>query len=317
MKMKANWLVALVVGFGVGLLLFFFRGGSEAPTQGIPVQFEYRDGFQEVEGWPTEADRIGAAAAVEVTPHGNVLVFRRESPNLWEVDKEGGLVREWGDQIAQWAHSVRVDREGYLWTVDGQGHEIKKWSADGRELLLSLGEFGVSGDGPYHFNRPTDVAVATNGDIFVSDGYGNSRIVRYDREGRFIMEWGRSGSGTREFDIPHSITIDSRGRILVADRENDRVQVFDVKGTLLDSLTHVGRPYGVYVTEEDLLYVADLPGATVWIVDLDSGEIVGNVEGTDGIHWVAVDPLGNVYTASVRYTYAKKYVPQAQVRKSH
>ena len=264
--------------------------------------------YERVDGWPTTPRDIGAVPAVDVDAHGHVHVFRRESPNVWTFDSEGTLIREWGDEIAEWAHSIRVDHDGYIWTVDGGGHQIKKWSPDGNELLLTLGELGVEGAGRYSFNRPADVAVGPGGDFFVADGYGNSRVVKYDRRGKFVKEWGERGVEPGQFHTVHAIVVGSDGRVFVADRENNRVQIFDSEGEFIDEWTHVGTPYGLYITSEGLIYVADLPGGTVWIASAADGEIQGAIEGTEGIHWVGVGADGSVYAASVRGTYVRKFV---------
>ena len=133
-------------------------------------------------------------SGVTTDDEGNIYAFRRNANNVWNLDAAGKLGKEWGQDIAIWTHSIRVDHEGYIWTVDGQGHQIKKWSPDASELLMTLGEYDVAGDGPDTFNRPTDVAVASNGDFFVSDGYVNTRVAKFDKSGEFIKDWGGEGT---------------------------------------------------------------------------------------------------------------------------
>ena len=122
---------------------------------------------------------------------------------------------------------------------------------------MTLGTAGVSGDGPDTFNGPTDVAVAANGDIFVSDGHVNSRIVKFSKDGKFIKSWGKKGTGPGEFDLPHTIFLDSRGRLLVGDRSNKRIQIFDQDGKFLDQWTQFGSPSGIFIAPDDTLYVVD------------------------------------------------------------
>ena len=261
-------------------------------------------------GWVSGPEEIGGVSGVESDVDGTIYAFRRDANNVWDLDPSGRLKREWGQDIARWTHSIRIDPEGYIWTVDGRGHQVKKWSPDARTLLLTLGHYDVAGDGPDTFNRPTDVAFAPNGDLFVSDGYVNTRVVKFDRHGNFLSEWGGPGTRAGEFDTPHSIVIDSRDRVLVADRGNARVQIFDLEGNYRDEWTHLGTPYSLYLTDDDRLYVADGVNGKVWVADADDGTLLGTIEGTEGIHWVAVDPAGNVYAASNRSRYLRKYQEQ-------
>ena len=151
------------------------------------------------------------------------------------------------------------------------------------------------------------MAVAPNGDFFVSDGYVNTRVAKFNRAGEFIKDWGEAGTEPGQFNTVHSITIDSRNRVLVADRENRRVQIFDLEGNFLDQWTHLGTPYALFLTKDDRLFVADGVNGKVWIADASDGTLLGVIEGTEGIHWVAVDPSGNVYAASNRSHYLRKY----------
>mgnify|MGYP001327834433 CR=1 FL=1 len=201
-----------------------------AVTVWLPTDQVSDGNYQMIEDWITGPEDIGGVSGVTTDDEGNIYAFRRNANNVWNLDAAGKLVKEWGQDIAIWTHSIRVDHEGYIWTVDGQGHQIKKWSPDASELLMTLGEYDVAGDGPDTFNRPTDVAVASNGDFFVSDGYVNTRVAKFDKSGEFIKDWGGGGTAPGQFDTVHSITIDSRDRVLVADRGNSRVQIFDLEG---------------------------------------------------------------------------------------
>ena len=160
-----------------------------------------------------------------------------------------------------WPHGIRIDRNGFLWITDGRarngiGQQVFKFTRDG-QLVMTLGKKGVSGDGPDTFNSPTDVAVAPNGDIFVSDGHVNSRIVKFTKDGTFIKAWGKRGDGPGEFNVPHTLFFDSRGRLLVGDRSNRRIQIFDQDGTFLDQWTQFGSPSGIFIAPDDTLYVVD------------------------------------------------------------
>lgn len=285
---KASIGAACGVAIAAGITLAVLDRPAVADT---PVRYEL------VEGWGGVPDDIGTVSAVDVDAHGNVYAFRRAANDVWKIGPGGDLLEEWDQDFAEWAHGIRVGPEGFIWTIDGGGHQIKKWSPDGGRLLMTLGE-GVAGDGPSTFNRPTDVAFGPAGQVFVSDGYVNSRVVKFDSDGRFITSWGEKGTGPGQFDLVHTIVVDSRNRVLVGDRENARIQIFDLDGKLLETWDHLGSPYGLYLTDDDLLYVADLVNARVWIARASDGELVGTIEGTEAIHWIAVDRAGNVYAAT-------------------
>jgi DNA-binding beta-propeller fold protein YncE len=276
----------------------------DTTTAQSTAAFEY----ELVAAWPSgtpNGEAVGATSAVTTDAAGNVHAYRRTAGDIWTIDRAGRFVRSWAPNSAKWTHGIRVDRNGSIWTTDGQGHQVKKWSGDGK-LLLTLGKYDVAGAGPDTFNRPTDVAVASNGDFFIADGYGNSRVAKFTAEGTFIKDWGAKGNGPGQFNLPHSIIIDARGRVLVADRENRRIQIFDQEGRFLDQWTHLGAPYALGITD-DVLYVADGPNKKVWIANVRDGKLLGTIEGCDNAHWSAVDKDGNVYVASNMSSYLRKY----------
>ena len=197
-------------------------------------------------------------------------VGRDDVPPILKFDASGQLLDSWGAGTLAFPHGFHIDHDGKIWATDanfqaevlglsasGRGHQVFKFSASG-ELLLTLGTAGVAGDGPDTFDRPTDVAVAANGDIFVTDGHGrNNRVVKFSKEGRFIMAWGRTGAAPGEFNQPHTIALDSRGRVFIGDRSNSRIQIFDSDGNFIDQWTQFGRPSGMFIAEGDTLYVTD------------------------------------------------------------
>jgi hypothetical protein len=161
---------------------------------------------------------------------------------------------------------------------------------------MTLGTAGVSGNGPDTFNGPTDVAVAANGDIFVSDGHVNSRIVKFSKDGKFITSWGKKGSGPGEFDLPHTIFFDSRGRLLVGDRSNKRIQIFDQDGKFLDQWTQFGSPSGIFIAPDDTLYVVDYNDKMrLFIGSAKDGSIKHAINNLTLAEGVAVDRQGNIY----------------------
>ena len=161
-------------------------------------------------------------------------------------------------------HKMTIDGNGNLWMADNGGHQVFKLTQDGR-VLMTLGKNGVAGSGPDVFDAPTEVVVASNGDIFVADGHtgggtavGNARIVKFNRDGKFITTWGRKGMGPGEFDVPHTLALDSRGRLFVGDRQNNRIQIFDQEGTFVAQWFQFGRPSGIAIDPKtDTIYVAD------------------------------------------------------------
>jgi len=240
--------------------------------------------YELVEGWGElpEGMEWGMVSAVAVDGNGLVHVLRRREPPVIILDENGKFLKSWGAGLFTQAHGLRVDSKGFIWATSvsesfrgGKGHQVFKFSPEG-QLLLTLGSPDVAGDGANTFNGPSDVAVAPNGDFYVSDGYGNSRVVKFSETGQFH----------------------SRGRILVGDRENERVQVFDAEGNFVDQWTGLGFPYGLYVTEDNLLIV-EMPsrGNKITIASARDGEVIGTVEGMGG-HWIAADRAGNLYLAA-------------------
>ena len=186
---------------------------------------------------------------------------------------DGSLIRSFGAGMFIWPHGIHADHEGNVWVTDavhtdcktgnegGKGHQVHKFSPDGK-LLMSLGAAGTPGEGENLFRCPSDVVVAPNGDIFVGDGHnhghgGSNRIVRFDKNGRFLASWGKAGSGPGEFHGIHALAMDSRGRLFVGDRANQRIQVFDGAGSHVATWRQFGSPSGIYIDPDDRIYVAD------------------------------------------------------------
>ena len=234
-----------------------------------------------------------------IDPSGRIFAFHRADTPIVELDRDGTILKTWGEKLFAWPHGIRIDRFGFLWITDGQarngiGQQVFKYRTDGT-LLMTLGTKGVRGEGPDTFGGPCDVAVAANGDIFVADGHVNSRIVKFAKDGTFIKAWGQKGSGPGEFNLPHTLVIDSRGRLLVGDRSNNRIQIFDQDGTYLDQWTQFGTPSGMFVTPDDTLYVVDYNVKKgVFIGSARDGSVKYKVD--DAVaEGVAVDTDGNIY----------------------
>jgi len=185
-----------------------------------------------------------------------------------------------------------VDSEGGIWLVDATGHVVYKMNQQG-QVIMQLGTKGVSGAGHDTFNLPTDVAFAPNGDIYVSDGYANERVVKYSPRGEYLLEWGKRGSGPGEFTLPHNLAIDAKGRVYVTDRENQRIQVFDSNGKFLKEWAGVGGISALFITQDQKLWAG---GA---LFDLD-GNLIGRLPGSSaGAHGMAANDSGDVYSAQL------------------
>ena len=290
-----------------------------------------------------------AVTAVEPAPDGSIYVVARcfenscaglTEPPILKYDKAGKLLATFGQSMFVFPHGATVDREGNLWVTDargatGKGHQVFKFSPAGK-VLMTLGKAGMAGSGPDLFDQPTDVVIAPNGDIFVTDSHRttngppamNNRVVKFTRDGKFVKQWGRKGSGRGELSEPHTIAIDSRGRLLVGDRENNRIQIFDQDGKFLDEWRQFGRPSGIFITRDDTIYVADsesgpdtgageLPGIKkgIRIGSARDGSVTAFIEDMEstraehsGAEGVGVDADGNVYGAVVRRQMLERHV---------
>jgi sugar lactone lactonase YvrE len=187
-----------------------------------------------------------------------------------KFDKDGKFVRAFGGGLFAFPHGIAVDKEGNVWVTDGaggggRGHTVVKFSPDGK-VLMTLGTQGVTGTDATHFYNPSAVLVAPNGDIFVGDGHGgmsNNRIVKFDKTGKFLMQWGEKGSAPGQFDTPHTLAMDSQGRLFVGNRNNNRIDLFTQDGKFIESWPQFSRPSGVYIDANDTIYVADSESESV------------------------------------------------------
>jgi sugar lactone lactonase YvrE len=207
-------------------------------------------------------DRCGASGA------GGATCADSSLDPILQFDTSGKLLKSFGKGLVVSPHKITVDRDGNVWVADngtarGKGQQVLKFTPDGK-VLMALGKAGVAGADVDEFDQPTEVAIAPNGDIFVTDGHdgggtatGNARIVRFDKNGKFIKTWGRKGMGPGEFDVVHTIAFDSRGRLFVGDRQNNRIQIFDQDGKFIAQWFQFGRPSAIYIDKNDVIYVGD------------------------------------------------------------
>ena len=262
--------------------------------------------YQLVKDWAQlpAGTQFGVLSAVAADAKGTVYVFQREPSKVMAFDREGRLLKSWGDNGFPAAHGLRILNDGSIWLTDRKLQQVLKYSVDGT-LLMSLGKREVAGDNTSEdaFNGVSDVAMASNGTVFVSDGEGpNSRVVKFSKDGKLIKFWGTKGSGPGEFNVPHSIAIDSKDRVYVADRTNKRIQVFDQDGKFLREMTQFGVPTALFITRDDTLYCAVSAGAgegeSQINIGTTDGKVLDRVEGgLNGPHGIAVDQSGAIYVA--------------------
>lgn len=228
-----------------------------------------------VPDWPRlpEGLVLGLCAGVGVDAQNRVFVFHRSgrkwsNPFPKEPIKEptvsifdgvtGKLLATWGENRFIMPHGLTIDSGGHVWLTDVGLHQVFQCTPEGK-VLLTLGEAGVPGADAQHFNLPTDVAVLADGSFYVSDGYKNTRVVKFSATGEFEFQWGIKGRGDGEFNLPHGIAIDSQGRVIVCDRENERLQLFDARGGFIAAWKgpQLGKPYGIATAPDGHVFIID------------------------------------------------------------
>lgn len=285
---------------------------------------------------------------VAVDSRDRVYLYTRYDKQVIVYERDGTFVRSWGHDVFTAAHGLTIGPDDRVYCVDMGDHTVRAFTLEG-ELLMTIGVPGQASDtgfdpkgkwtihfcecvlhGAGPFNRCTNIAVAPSGELYVADGYGNSRVHRFTADGELIQSWGEPGSGPGQFQLPHGITVAPDGRVMVADRENDRIQIFDPDGNYITSWTNIRRPSDLKIDKNGLVYVAELwrpagkgtflngiahedqPGR-VTILDPD-GEVLGHwggqSEGRDqpgnfiAPHALAIDSHGDVYIAEVTHSFA-------------
>jgi peptidylamidoglycolate lyase len=248
---------------------------------------------------------------------------------LYIVDRDGKMIDSWEQHNKMFVRPHRVlmnpyDPERHVWIVDDGAHQITKFTNDGKKIVMQLGEFRVPGNDERHFGRPTDIVWLPDGTFFVSDGYQNTRVVKFDRDGKFLMAWGEPGKPPNEtrpghMNTVHGIAIDAKRRIYVGDRANARIQIFDENGKFLDVWPNIRRPYYLFMAADQHLWVSD--GTTQKFTKFDlTGRLLSSwgtygafPGGFWGVHQFSVDSEGNLYTADVHIGRPQKFRPKAGV----
>jgi len=241
----------------------------------------------------------GETTWVAADGKGKVVVMVRAAPYFREFKTDGTFVKAWGEKsLFNEAHSVFFDRDGAMWAVDPNDSVIYKFDAN-NNIVLTIGKKGVKGDDTSHdtFNRPATLAFGKNGDVFIADGYINSRVVQFDKNGKFIrIIGGVKGSGPGQMQLVHGVVIDSKDRIIASDSDNKRLSVFDKNGKFLTTWEAPCRG-GIAITPDDTIYVSDVNAGAVTI--LKEGKILDVVHVEGRPHGLSIDPTTlDIYTSS-------------------
>ena len=269
-----------------------------------------------------EGTTIGASASVAFDAKGHLWVLNRGPQPLAEFDADGKFIRAFGEGLFMRTHGLRIDRDGNIWVTDVGAHYVAKMSPDGK-TLMTIGTKGEQGEwneatGSRRLNEPNDVIIAANGDIFIAQGHtpgakGDPRVLKFDKTGKFITSWGGKGKEPGKFDVAHGIAIDAKGLLWVTDRENQRIQIFDDKGTFVREVKVAGLPCGLDIRKDAIFMVNGFAGQ---VVKLD---LQGNVQAVVGkagngvgefgeAHFIAVSPKGDLWVADSVNRAVQKFV---------
>jgi hypothetical protein len=265
--------------------------------------YEVQEGWGQLpEGW-----KFGWIPAVAVDSQDRIYVYSRSERPMVVFDREGAFLASWGEDILKDAHGIFIDAEDHIYCIEREVHVMHKFTADG-QLLMTLGTPDQAGADGEPFNLPTDLALGPDGEMFISDGYGNARVHKYSPDGELIMSWGTPGTGPGEFNLPHCVRVDRHNRVLVADRSNNRIQFFTLDGEYIDEWGGFLQPDTIFIDGDDIVYVAELD-QRVTILTLD-GEIIAQWGSDRGSeipgeffacpHGMWVDSHGDLYVSEVQ-----------------
>jgi DNA-binding beta-propeller fold protein YncE len=284
------------------------RGGDAKTWKSMPA------------GWS-----FGRVSMVANDQQSNVYVLHRnlEIDPVVVFDAEGNYLRSWGKGVIGDPHGIRVDRENNVWVVDRSG-AILKCTTDGK-VLMTIGTKGVRGNDEKSFGSPTDIDWDSQGNIYIADGYGNSRVAKFDKNGKYLLSWGTPGSGPSQFQTVHSVQLDSKDRAYVSDRENNRIQIFDNNGKLLKTWNHLGSTQGIWISPKDEMYIlthrnnvenitADTLAGRLMRIDLETGKVLGSMESPG--HSVNGSPNGDIFVASLTGN-VLRWMPHPEFTRSH
>ena len=257
---------------------------------------------------------FGEVSGVALDHQGHIFVFNRGAHPIIEFTQAGEYVKTLAEGLVTSAHGLRIDDQDNLWITDVAAHTVLKLDKEGHVIMV-LGRKDKPGETDALFNQPTDVAFGPAGEIFVTDGYGNSRVVKFDKDGKFIKAWGSKGNAPGEFNLPHTIVIDKQNLVYVGDRENQRIQIFDLDGKFINEWKHVGASWGLDLAKDGTLFMSD--GYANRVLHLDTkGKILG-AYGEPGkkpgqfmfAHSVTVAPDGALYVSEILNWRVQKFLP--------
>ena len=295
-----------------------------------------------VENWPKIPSNyeLGNPTGLALKSNQNLVVFHRGSRSwqtpmpkdkikentIIEIDNSSGeIINAWGADMFIMPHGLEIDNENNIWITDVGLHQVIKYDSNGKELMV-LGKEFEPGSDSYSFNLPTDVAVANDGSFYVSDGYGNSRIIKFSKDGSYQFEWGVFGNEKSQFNIPHGLDLDNNGNVYVADRENNRIQKFDSLGNFIAEWKNqsIGQLYSVNVNNyENYILGIDYIGLENMIpigsdiiyldLDLNVKSRFGRSGSYDGektrYHDIQIDGRGNMFVGDILNNSIQKFMP--------
>ena len=286
------------------LCLLAVVGVAQTPQHTPPYpRIDNAIGYRVDPAWPSEKPPGGewtaAMSSVALGPDGNIWTFNRGKIPIQVYTPQGKLVRFWGEGMFKNPHSIRFDSAGRLWVIDTLSHTVRNFSLEGK-VLMTVGTLDQPGADETHMNQPNDVAFAPNGDLYVSDGYGNDRVVVFDKNGKFVRSWGKLGNGHGELSQPHSIALDSKGRVYVADRNNARIQIFDPRGKFLAEWKNIITPWHLVITKNDEIYVcgsspmlwSQIPATQAALATPPKDQVIMKLDTEGRIQQLLVIPMG-------------------------
>lgn len=266
--------------------------------------------YEVAEGWGKlpQGWTWGWIPAVACDSQDRVFVYSRSEHPLVIFDREGNFLDSWGEDVIKDAHGIYIDAEDNVYCTERETHCVFKFNRHG-QLVMTLGTPGRPGADGEPFNLPTDLAIASTGELFVSDGYGNARVHKYSPEGELLLSWGERGTGPAQFELSHCVRIDKHDRVWVCDRTNDRIQIFDTDGNYLTEWTGLLKPDTIYFDpNDDVVYIAELQ-QQISIYTLD-GELLtkwGGARPSDKPgefvacpHGIWADSHGDLYVGEVQ-----------------
>ena len=330
------------------LSFFVFLSCKNKPTNKNEISKDFSETYELEKSWPhfPVGFILSQPTGIGIDTSENIFVFHRTGrrwtspfpdslismPTILELEnKTGKILNSWGANLFLMPHGLTVDQRNNIWVTDVGLHQVFKFSHDGR-LLMELGQPKTPGNDSVHFNLPTDVAVAGDGSFYVSDGYGNSRVIKFSSTGKYLFEWGVKGNKPGEFDIPHAISIDQKGNVFVADRENNRIQEFDATGRFIKewmnnepvqqipSVTIDKTTQRLFAVDYDFSTEPDSiqKGSSIFKYD-SAGNLVYKFGRTGSTklpvcwyHDIAVDKYGNIYVGDILGKKIQKFYRKIQ-----